>query len=100
MADVELDVGTFYPNKWVEGVGLTPAEPPAQLGSVENVGVAGVAGQAGDRRQLGGDMVVGWNGSSGGGMVLPRAARQKATVLARRQRGEASDHGDATPPNE
>ncbi len=53
-ADVELDVGALDPDQRVQPVGLAPAEPAPQLVGVQGVGPAGVAGQEGHRRQLGG----------------------------------------------
>ena len=54
LADVELDVGSLDPDQRVEPVGLAPGEPAPQLEGVQVVGAPGVAGQVGDRRQLGG----------------------------------------------
>lgn len=62
MADVELDVSALDPSQRVEAVGLAPVEPAAQLERVQLVGMFGVAGEEGDRGQLGRDISVGWKG--------------------------------------
>ena len=53
MSDVELDVSALNPDERVERAGLTPGEPASQLGGVQRVGVAGVAGKVRDGRELG-----------------------------------------------
>lgn len=45
MANIKLDVGPLNTNKRVKAVGLAPPEPPTQLGGVEGVGFARVAGK-------------------------------------------------------
>ena len=52
LADVQLDVRPLDPDQRFQAVGLAPAEPAAQLRSIQSVSRPGVAGQVRDRSQL------------------------------------------------
>lgn len=90
MADVELDVGSFDPAQRVQPVGFAPAEPTPQLVGVQMVRGSRVAGQEGDRRELG--------GCHGGGLERQQSRRLGVLsghgVLARRCQGS----GPRSPP--
>ena len=59
LADVELDVCALDPDQRVEGVGLAPGEPAAELEGVQGVRVPGVPRQIGDGSELSGRHGVG-----------------------------------------
>lgn len=51
-------MSTLDADQRVKSVQVAPAEPAPELGGVQGVGMAGVAGQIGDRGQLTGFHVV------------------------------------------
>jgi hypothetical protein len=59
VSNVELDMCSLDPDKWVEGVALAPSEPSAQLGGIQRMGVPGVASEVGHSRELGGRHCIG-----------------------------------------
>lgn len=76
LANVELNMGAPDHHQRVQIVGLAPREPALQLVRVQVVGVPGVPGRIRHHRELGGDLVVGWNGRNAVGpdMKSPHAA--------------------------
>jgi hypothetical protein len=62
--DIQLHVGPSDPVQRIEPVGLAPAEPPPQLGGIQRVGAAGVAGEKRDRCQTGRAQGIWLDGSS------------------------------------
>jgi len=83
VSDVELDVGSLYPDQGVEVVGLAPGEPAAELVGVQRVGVPGVPGQIGHPGTLGRCHSIGLerkkrrSGRRGHGMHLARETQPR-----------------------
>ena len=88
VADVELDVRALDPDQRVQGVGLAPAEPAAELVGVQGVGVPGVPGQVGHRGELGRGHRVGLERKKRRA-VMVHLARETSLATDRHTRGEA-----------